>query len=55
MLVVVKARVTPEQIQAVCGHTEQSGFRAHSLPGARRADIGNRNLPRGIHAATVAG
>ena len=55
MLVVMKAQATPEQIQAACEHIERSGFRARPLSGARRTDIGNRNLPRGIHATTVAG
>jgi 3-deoxy-7-phosphoheptulonate synthase len=40
MLVVMKAQATPEQIQAVCEHIEQLGFRAHSLPGAQRTAIG---------------
>src|SRR6202795_3402204 len=40
MLVVIKAPVTPEQIQAVCEHIEQLGFRAHPLPGAQRTAIG---------------
>jgi 3-deoxy-7-phosphoheptulonate synthase len=40
MLVVMKAQATPEQIQAVCDHIEQLGFRAHPLPGAQRTAIG---------------
>lgn len=40
MLVVMKALATPEQIQAVCEHIEQLGFRAHPLPGAQRTAIG---------------
>jgi len=40
MLVVMKAQATPEQIQAVCDHIEQLGFRAHPLPGAQRSAIG---------------
>jgi len=40
MLVVMKAQATPEQIQAVCTHIEQLGFRAHALPGAQRTAIG---------------
>src|SRR6516162_2027244 len=40
MLVVMKAQATPEQIQAVCDHIEQMGFRAHPLPGAQRTAIG---------------
>jgi 3-deoxy-7-phosphoheptulonate synthase len=40
MLVVMKAQATPEQIQAVCEHIEQMGFRAHPLPGAERTAIG---------------
>ena len=40
MLVVMKAQATPEQIQAVCEHIEQLGFRAHPLPGAQRTAIG---------------
>ncbi len=40
MLVVMKSHATPEQIQAVCDHIEQLGFRAHPLPGAQRTAIG---------------
>jgi 3-deoxy-7-phosphoheptulonate synthase len=40
MLVVMKAQATPEEIQAVCDHIEQLGFRAHSMPGAQRTAIG---------------
>ena len=40
MLVVMKAQATPEQIQAVCRHIEQLGFRPHPLPGAQRTAIG---------------
>jgi 3-deoxy-7-phosphoheptulonate synthase len=40
MLVVMKAHATPEQVQAVCAHIEQLGFRAHPLPGAQRTAIG---------------
>jgi len=40
MLVVMKAQATPEQIQAVCEHIEQLGFRDHPLPGAQRTAIG---------------
>jgi 3-deoxy-7-phosphoheptulonate synthase len=40
MLVVMKAQATPEQVQAVCDHIEQIGFRAHALPGAQRTAIG---------------
>jgi 3-deoxy-7-phosphoheptulonate synthase len=40
MLVVMKAQATPEQIQAVCDHIVQLGFRAHPLPGAQRTAIG---------------
>jgi 3-deoxy-7-phosphoheptulonate synthase len=40
MLVVMKAQATPEEIQAVCEHIEQLGFRAHALPGAQRTAIG---------------
>ena len=40
MLVVMKAQATPEQVQAVCEHIEQLGFRAHSMPGAQRTAIG---------------
>jgi 3-deoxy-7-phosphoheptulonate synthase len=40
MLVVMKAQATPEEIQAVCAHIEQLGFRAHPLPGAQRTAIG---------------
>jgi 3-deoxy-7-phosphoheptulonate synthase len=36
----MKAQATPEQIQAVCDHIEQLGFRAHPLPGAQRTAIG---------------
>jgi 3-deoxy-7-phosphoheptulonate synthase len=40
MLVVMKAQATPEQIQAVCDHIEELGFRAHPMPGAQRTAIG---------------
>ena len=40
MLVVMKAQATTEEIQAVCDHIEQLGFRAHPLPGAQRTAIG---------------
>ena len=40
MLVVMKAQATPEQVQAVCEHIEQLGFRPHALPGAQRTAIG---------------
>jgi 3-deoxy-7-phosphoheptulonate synthase len=40
MLVVMKAQATQEQVQAVCEHIEQLGFRAHALPGAQRTAIG---------------
>jgi 3-deoxy-7-phosphoheptulonate synthase len=36
----MKAQATPEQIQAVCAHIEQLGFRPHPLPGAQRTAIG---------------
>jgi 3-deoxy-7-phosphoheptulonate synthase len=40
MLVVMKAQATPEEIQAVCAHIAQLGYRAHPLPGAQRTAIG---------------
>jgi 3-deoxy-7-phosphoheptulonate synthase len=40
MLIVMKAQATPEQVQAVCEHIEQLGFRAHALPGAQRTAVG---------------
>jgi 3-deoxy-7-phosphoheptulonate synthase len=40
MLVVMKAQATPEQVQVVCDHIEQLGFRAHALPGAQRTAVG---------------
>src|SRR5471030_559428 len=40
MLVVMKMQATPEEIQAVCDHIEQLGFRSHPLPGAQRTAIG---------------
>ncbi len=40
MLVVMKAQATAEEIQAVCAHIEQLGYRAHPLPGAQRTAIG---------------
>ena len=40
MLVVMKAQATPEEIQAVCDHIEQLGYRAHPMPGAQRTAIG---------------
>ena len=41
----MKAQATPEQIQAVCDHIEQMGFRAHPLPGAQRTAIGITGNP----------
>jgi 3-deoxy-7-phosphoheptulonate synthase len=40
MLVVMKAQATQEEIQAVCEHIGQLGFRAHPMPGAQRTAIG---------------
>ncbi len=40
MLVVMKAQATAEEIQAVCDHIEEMGFRAHPMPGAQRTAIG---------------
>ncbi|HEU5457013.1 MAG TPA: 3-deoxy-7-phosphoheptulonate synthase, partial [Terracidiphilus sp.] len=40
MLVVMKSHATPEEIQAVCDHIEQLGYRPHPLPGAQRTAIG---------------
>ncbi len=40
MLVVMKAQATLKEIQAVCDHIQQLGFRAHALPGAQRTAIG---------------
>ncbi len=40
MLVVMKAQATPEEIQAVCDHIVELGFRPHPLPGAQRTAIG---------------
>jgi 3-deoxy-7-phosphoheptulonate synthase len=40
MLVVMKAHATPGEIEAVCAHIEQLGFRPHPLPGAQRTAIG---------------
>jgi 3-deoxy-7-phosphoheptulonate synthase len=40
MLVVMKAQATQEEIQTVCEHIEQLGFRAHPMPGAQRTAIG---------------
>jgi 3-deoxy-7-phosphoheptulonate synthase len=36
----MKAQATPEEIQAVCEHIEQLGYRPHPLPGAQRTAIG---------------
>jgi 3-deoxy-7-phosphoheptulonate synthase len=36
----MKAQATPEEIQAVCDHIVQLGFRPHPLPGAQRTAIG---------------
>jgi 3-deoxy-7-phosphoheptulonate synthase len=36
----MKAQATPEEIQEVCEHIEQLGFRPHALPGAQRTAIG---------------
>ena len=40
MLVVMKAQATQEEIQAVCDHIVELGFRPHPLPGAQRTAIG---------------
>ncbi|MBB6144876.1 3-deoxy-7-phosphoheptulonate synthase [Silvibacterium bohemicum] len=40
MLVVMKAQATPEEVQAVCDHITQLGFRAHPMPGAQRTAVG---------------
>jgi 3-deoxy-7-phosphoheptulonate synthase len=40
MLVVMKAQATQEEIQTVCDHIAQLGFRAHPMPGAQRTAIG---------------
>jgi len=40
MLVVMKAQATPEEVQAVCDHIAQLGFRAHPMPGATRTAVG---------------
>jgi len=40
MLVVMQAQATPGQIEAVCEHIRQLGFRPHPLPGAQRTAIG---------------
>ena len=40
MLVVMKAQATQEEIQTVCEHIQQLGFRAHPMPGAQRTAIG---------------
>src|SRR6202167_24415 len=45
MLVVMKVQATQEEIQAVCDHIEQMGFRAHPLPGAQRTAIGITGNP----------
>jgi 3-deoxy-7-phosphoheptulonate synthase len=36
----MKAQATPEEVQAVCDHITQLGFRPHPLPGAQRTAIG---------------
>jgi 3-deoxy-7-phosphoheptulonate synthase len=36
----MKAQATQEEIQTVCEHIEQLGFRAHPMPGAQRTAIG---------------
>ncbi|HEX3470865.1 MAG TPA: 3-deoxy-7-phosphoheptulonate synthase [Silvibacterium sp.] len=40
MLVVMKAQATQEEIQTVCEHIKELGFRAHPMPGAQRTAIG---------------
>ncbi len=55
MLIVMKAQATPEEIQAVCEHIEQLGFRAHPMPGAQRTAIGitgNRGKSTGATSRT---
>jgi 3-deoxy-7-phosphoheptulonate synthase len=41
----MKTHATQEEIQAVCDHIEQMGFRAHPLPGAQRTAIGITGNP----------
>ena len=40
MLVVMKPHATAEEIQSVCEHIEQLGYRPHPMPGAQRTAIG---------------
>ncbi|MGI8770816.1 MAG: 3-deoxy-7-phosphoheptulonate synthase [Acidobacteriaceae bacterium] len=40
MLVVMKPHATAEEIQSVCDHIEQLGYRPHPMPGAQRTAIG---------------
>ncbi|WP_446744511.1 3-deoxy-7-phosphoheptulonate synthase [Silvibacterium acidisoli] len=53
MLVVMKPQATPEQIQAVCEHIQQLGFRAHPLPGAQRTAIGITGNKDRVEAASL--
>ncbi len=53
MLVVMKPQATPEEIQAVCGHIEQLGLRAHPLPGAQRTAIGITGNQGTVEAASI--
>ena len=53
MLVVMKPQATPEEIQAVCDHIQQLGFRPHPLPGAQRTAIGITGNQGQIHQGNL--
>ena len=53
MLVVMKPHATPEEIQSVCQHIEQLGYRPHPMPGAQRTAIGITGNKGTVEAASL--
>lgn len=53
MLVVMKPLATPEEIQSVCEHIEQLGYRPHPMPGAQRTAIGITGNKGTVEAASL--
>src|ERR1700758_1988551 len=53
MLVVMKAQATQEEVQNVCAHIEQLGFRAPPMPGATRTAIGITGNQGQVESGTI--
>ncbi|MFZ0661546.1 MAG: 3-deoxy-7-phosphoheptulonate synthase [Acidobacteriaceae bacterium] len=53
MLVVMKPHATEEEIQSVCEHIGQLGYRAHPMPGAQRTAIGITGNKGAVEAASL--